>query len=40
MEVELTPEETIQWLESYRQLMFEIWKANPDLYIEWQRLNK
>lgn len=32
MEVKLTPEEIIQWLESYRRLMFEVWEKNPELY--------
>jgi hypothetical protein len=32
MKVELTAEEIIQWLEAYRQLMFEIWASNPELF--------
>jgi hypothetical protein len=31
MEVELSPEEIIQWLEAYRQLMFEIWACNSEI---------
>jgi len=27
---ELSPAETITWLDGYRQLMLEIWARNPD----------
>jgi hypothetical protein len=36
----LTPEQTIQWLESYRKLMFEIWKSNPSLREQWEIINQ
>lgn len=28
----LTPEEIIEWLESYRRLMMELWEQNPDYF--------
>ena len=40
MDPQLTPEEIIEWLEAYRQLMFEIWTANPQLRQDWERLNQ
>ncbi len=36
----MTAEQTILWLDGYRQLMWEVWKNNPELYKEWQRLNQ
>lgn len=27
----LTPEQTVEWLDGFRQLMFEAWKNNPKL---------
>ncbi len=39
-QIQLTPEQIIQWLESYRELMFEVWNKNPELRKEWERLNK
>ena len=39
-EIKLTPEQIIDWLESYRELMIEVWNKNPELRKEWERLNK
>ena len=35
----LTAEEIIQWLDGYRQLMFEIWQNHPELYQKWKNIN-
>ncbi len=35
----LTPEQIILWLDGHRQFMFEVWKNNPHLREEWERLN-
>lgn len=33
----LTPEQIIEWLEGYRELMIEVWTQNPELYEIWKR---
>ncbi len=38
--IPLSPEQVIEWLEGYRELMIEIWKNNPELRKEWERLNR
>ncbi|MBI4925783.1 MAG: hypothetical protein HY843_07650 [Bdellovibrio sp.] len=36
-QVSLTPEQIIEWLESYRELMIEVWKNNPELRKQWEQ---
>ncbi len=36
----LTAEQTILWLDAYRQWMFEIWKNHPELRVEWEKINQ
>ena len=35
----LTPEQIVEWLESHRAMMFEVWKSNPKLREQWEFLN-
>lgn len=35
----LNPEQIIEWLEGYRELMIEVWKNNPELRKQWERNN-
>lgn len=37
--IKLTPEEIINWLESHRALIIEIWNNNPELRKRWEELN-
>jgi hypothetical protein len=37
---ELSPEQIIEWLDGYRQLMWEVWKNNPELRKNWEKLNQ
>lgn len=39
-QIRLSPEQIIEWLEGYRELMMEIWRNNPKLREEWERLNE
>ena len=34
----LSAEDTLVWLDGYRQLMFEIWKKNPSLKRRFEKL--
>ena len=34
----LSAEETLNWLDSCRRFMFEIWKNNPNLRKIWEKL--
>lgn len=36
----LSPEQIIEWLEGYRELMVEIWKNNPELRETWEKTNR
>ncbi len=36
----LTAEQTIQWLEGHRRLMFEVWEQNPGSREEWEKINQ
>ncbi len=38
--IPLSPEAIIEWLEGHRQLMFEVWKENPELRKQWEKLNE
>ncbi len=35
-QVFLSPEQMIEWLEGYRELMIEVWKNNPELRKQWE----
>lgn len=35
----LTPEQIITWLEGHRELMIEVWTNNPNLRLEWEKIN-
>ena len=37
---QLSPEEIILWLDGYRQMMWEVWRKNPELRKQWERLNQ
>jgi hypothetical protein len=38
--VNLTPEQTLLWLDDFRELMFEVWRKNPSLRKQKQRLDR
>jgi len=39
-ERKMSPEEIIEWLDGHRQLMWEVWKNNPELRKQWEMLNQ
>ncbi|EKD50942.1 MAG: hypothetical protein ACD_62C00392G0005 [uncultured bacterium] len=36
----LTPEQVIEWLDGFRQFMWEVWQHNAQLRKDWERLNQ
>lgn len=36
--VKLTPEQCLEWLDGVRAFMFEVWRENPHLRREYERL--
>lgn len=34
----LTPEQALTWLDGWREFMFEVWRSNPHLRKEYERL--
>lgn len=38
--IRLTPEQTLEWLDSIRAFMFEVWKQNPQLRKQFEHLRE